>query len=299
MLLERKECEKIYEFLMKDICCVLNSLRDKYSICSKLIENIIFIEKSENRIFILLNIFKILLKSSFYTKLKYLLNNLNNNNNDNNNFNNNDNKELNNDKEINNEIINNKINETEIKKFHKEHFLEYFLKNNNNNNNENLKNNNENLNNKENDINNNNNLINNNNKTEFEEILTCEIIFCECKEFLTLKIDKNNKESLISYLQIGIEIIENNIISLYWNNNSNFLITCIIEFCKILTKLFNIINSNNILNNNNENENFNNIKKQLQFILKELNKNFKDIKVNIIIIIIILLINIKNYIIII
>lgn len=76
-VLERSECNSssARENIMKDIVSVLNNCRDKYIVCSKLMEHVSSIEKLENRMFVLLNIYKTLVTTTLIQRMKNVLQN--------------------------------------------------------------------------------------------------------------------------------------------------------------------------------------------------------------------------------
>lgn len=69
-LLNRNESSYSHEDIMKDICCLLNRVRDKYSVCAALIDHISKVSTHENRMYILTNTYRTLLKCSISTKMK-------------------------------------------------------------------------------------------------------------------------------------------------------------------------------------------------------------------------------------
>lgn len=71
-ILERDTLMK--QDIMKDIICCLDSIRDKYTICSKLIEHISSIQDIQNRMIILIGIYKTLIKTSFFQRMKSIKN---------------------------------------------------------------------------------------------------------------------------------------------------------------------------------------------------------------------------------
>ncbi|KAL9656750.1 hypothetical protein ABK040_003017 [Willaertia magna] len=69
-LLNREESSFFYDDLMKDICCVLNTVRDKYTICIRLFENIMKVMNDTNRMYLISNIVKILIQCSVNSRSK-------------------------------------------------------------------------------------------------------------------------------------------------------------------------------------------------------------------------------------
>jgi len=70
-LLGRNESAYSHQDIMKDVCCLLNRVRDKYSVSANLIEHVPqLIAHDENLMYILINIYRTLCKCSITAKLK-------------------------------------------------------------------------------------------------------------------------------------------------------------------------------------------------------------------------------------
>ena len=69
-LLYREESSFFYDDLMKDICSVLNTVRDKYTVCVKLVEHILKVSDNVNRMYILSSVVRTLIQCSINTRTK-------------------------------------------------------------------------------------------------------------------------------------------------------------------------------------------------------------------------------------
>jgi len=69
-LLHREESSFFYDDLMKDVCAVLNTVRDKYTVCVRLVEHIMKVGDDVNRMYILSSIVRTLIQCSINTRTK-------------------------------------------------------------------------------------------------------------------------------------------------------------------------------------------------------------------------------------
>ncbi|KAF0974232.1 hypothetical protein FDP41_006842 [Naegleria fowleri] len=69
-LLYREESSFFYDDLMKDVCSVLNTVRDKYTVSVKLVEHIMKVGDAVNRMYILSSIVRTLIQCSINTRTK-------------------------------------------------------------------------------------------------------------------------------------------------------------------------------------------------------------------------------------
>lgn len=168
--------------LYKDICSLINCVRDKFYICCKIIDHFAHIKNDETRMYILTCIFRTLIQLSVNSRLKNLFDiksgNIRNNN----------------------KGGPSKYQATELSMFFKEPFLKYIWR-------ANL-------------------------SMQFEQKLRIEILFCVCQEFLNLSklIQFNSEEKsnnsdndqlqLISWISVGLDIIEQTRDCLTWDNHS-------------------------------------------------------------------------------
>jgi hypothetical protein len=74
-VLERTESGYSRDDIMKDIISILNSVRDKYSICAKLMEHVSSIVDTETRMLIILTLYKTLVKTTLFQRMKLILSN--------------------------------------------------------------------------------------------------------------------------------------------------------------------------------------------------------------------------------
>ena len=69
-LLNRNESSFSHEEIMKDICCLVHRVRDKYSVCAALLDHIGQVTDDENRMYIEIHLYRTILKCSISTRLK-------------------------------------------------------------------------------------------------------------------------------------------------------------------------------------------------------------------------------------
>jgi hypothetical protein len=74
-ILERSESSYSRENIIRDILSCVHHIRDKYTICTKLMEHVSPITNDETRMAILSTIYKTLVKTSFYARMKFFLSN--------------------------------------------------------------------------------------------------------------------------------------------------------------------------------------------------------------------------------